>query len=77
MICFQHPITRFLARYVYNSHQQEYEKNLHRLYEEDEKQKMRYHLFKEKIILSVVVKNTFSSIPLESRGVKSLVKRKH
>ncbi|XP_014270976.1 NADH dehydrogenase [ubiquinone] 1 beta subcomplex subunit 5, mitochondrial [Halyomorpha halys] len=38
---YKHPITRFLARYVYSSHQEAYEKNLHRLYEEDEKMKMR------------------------------------
>jgi hypothetical protein len=40
-ICLQHPITRFLARYILSSPQQEYEKFLHQLYEEDEKAKIR------------------------------------
>lgn len=34
--CWQHPITRFLARYIYPNPQQVYEKNLHFLYEESE-----------------------------------------
>uniref|UniRef100_A0A1B6E1R0 NADH dehydrogenase [ubiquinone] 1 beta subcomplex subunit 5, mitochondrial n=1 Tax=Clastoptera arizonana TaxID=38151 RepID=A0A1B6E1R0_9HEMI len=38
---YKHPITRFLARYVYNNPQQEYEKYLHFMYEEDEKAKIR------------------------------------
>jgi NADH dehydrogenase (ubiquinone) 1 beta subcomplex subunit 5 len=33
----RHPITRFLARYIYPSPQQEYEKHCHMLYEENEK----------------------------------------
>ncbi|KAL1123601.1 hypothetical protein AAG570_002677 [Ranatra chinensis] len=38
---YKSPITRFMARYIYTSPQQEYEKYLHQLYEEDEKMKMR------------------------------------
>ncbi|KAG0692825.1 NADH dehydrogenase [ubiquinone] 1 beta subcomplex subunit 5, mitochondrial [Chionoecetes opilio] len=38
---YSHPIQRFLSRYVYNSHQQDYEKYLHYLYEENEKKQMR------------------------------------
>lgn len=38
---YKHPVTRFLARYVYPSPQEDYEKFLHFLYEEDEKRKMR------------------------------------
>ncbi|XP_054266613.1 NADH dehydrogenase [ubiquinone] 1 beta subcomplex subunit 5, mitochondrial [Macrosteles quadrilineatus] len=37
----QHPITRFIARYFQTSYQQEYEKYMHFLYEEDEKSKLR------------------------------------
>lgn len=37
----KHPITRFMARYIFNSPQQEYEKFLHVVYEESEKQKLR------------------------------------
>lgn len=33
----KHPISRFLARYIYPSPQQEYEKMMHNLYEENEK----------------------------------------
>lgn len=39
--CLQHPITRFLARYILASPQQEYEKFLHQLYEEDERTRLR------------------------------------
>jgi len=38
---YQHPITRWMARYIYASPQQQYEKYLHSLYEEDEKFKIR------------------------------------
>ncbi|KAL5235711.1 hypothetical protein ACI65C_003121 [Semiaphis heraclei] len=38
---YQHPITRWMARYIYPSPQQQYEKYLHTLYEEDEKFKVR------------------------------------
>ncbi|XP_053646163.1 NADH dehydrogenase [ubiquinone] 1 beta subcomplex subunit 5, mitochondrial isoform X1 [Cherax quadricarinatus] len=38
---YPHPISRFLARYLYTSHQQDYEKYLHFMYEEKEKQQMR------------------------------------
>lgn len=38
---YKHPITRWLARYVFGSPQQQYEKYLHHLYEEDEKMKIR------------------------------------
>uniref|UniRef100_A0A023FCR7 NADH dehydrogenase [ubiquinone] 1 beta subcomplex subunit 5, mitochondrial n=1 Tax=Triatoma infestans TaxID=30076 RepID=A0A023FCR7_TRIIF len=37
---YQHPITRWLARNVFTSPQQEYEKYLHLIYEEDEKMKI-------------------------------------
>lgn len=38
---YKHPITRWMARYVYPSPQEQYEKYLHKLYEEDEKFKVR------------------------------------
>jgi NADH dehydrogenase (ubiquinone) 1 beta subcomplex subunit 5 len=38
----QHPIQRFFARYVYTNPQQEYEKYMHILYEEEEKRQLRY-----------------------------------
>ncbi|XP_012261503.2 NADH dehydrogenase [ubiquinone] 1 beta subcomplex subunit 5, mitochondrial [Athalia rosae] len=37
---YRNPISRFLSRYVYNSHQQEYEKALHAMWEEGEKVKL-------------------------------------
>jgi len=37
----QHPISRFLARYFFTSHQEDYERNLFYHHEEDEKRKMR------------------------------------
>ncbi|XP_069702894.1 NADH dehydrogenase [ubiquinone] 1 beta subcomplex subunit 5, mitochondrial [Periplaneta americana] len=37
----RNPITRFIARYLLPSPQQEYEKFLHQIYEEDEKAKIR------------------------------------
>ena len=37
----KHPISRFLSRYIYPSPQQEYEKALHHLYEENEKAQLR------------------------------------
>lgn len=39
--CLQHPISRFLARYVYPSPQQEYEKYLHFVTEEKERMMLR------------------------------------
>jgi NADH dehydrogenase (ubiquinone) 1 beta subcomplex subunit 5 len=36
----QHPITRFIARYLLASPQQEYEKVMHTLYEEEEKRQL-------------------------------------
>ncbi|KXJ68957.1 NADH dehydrogenase [ubiquinone] 1 beta subcomplex subunit 5, mitochondrial [Aedes albopictus] len=36
----KHPITRFIARYMLNNPQQDYEKMLHHLYEENEKSQM-------------------------------------
>merc|ERR1711862_745767 len=38
---YSHPISRFLAKYLVTSHQQDYEKYLHYIYEEKEKQEMR------------------------------------
>lgn len=38
----RHPITRFLARYLYPSPQQDYEKLCHMLYEENEKAQLRF-----------------------------------
>lgn len=40
-VYFQNPITRFISRYLRTSHQQEYEKLLHALWEESEKMKLR------------------------------------
>jgi NADH dehydrogenase (ubiquinone) 1 beta subcomplex subunit 5 len=37
----QHPLTRFIARYMYPSPQQEYEKFCHHIYEENEKAQIR------------------------------------
>jgi len=37
----QHPISRFISRYMLNSEQQNYEKSLHYLYEENEKAQIR------------------------------------
>uniref|UniRef100_A0A6M2E217 NADH dehydrogenase [ubiquinone] 1 beta subcomplex subunit 5, mitochondrial n=1 Tax=Xenopsylla cheopis TaxID=163159 RepID=A0A6M2E217_XENCH len=37
----RHPITRFIARYIHPSPQQEYEKYMHLLYEENEKKQLR------------------------------------
>ncbi|XP_075161305.1 NADH dehydrogenase (ubiquinone) SGDH subunit [Haematobia irritans] len=37
----KHPISRFIARYILTSPQQEYEKSMHHLFEEDEKAKIR------------------------------------
>lgn len=37
----KHPISRFLARYIYPSPQQEYEKMMHNLFEENEKAQIR------------------------------------
>ncbi|BES91831.1 Double-stranded RNA Hypothetical protein motif [Nesidiocoris tenuis] len=38
---YKHPITRFMARHIFTPPQQEYEKFMHVLYEEDEKMKIR------------------------------------
>ncbi|XP_044732257.1 NADH dehydrogenase [ubiquinone] 1 beta subcomplex subunit 5, mitochondrial-like [Chrysoperla carnea] len=38
---YQHPITRFLAQYIFPNPQQEYEKMMHYLYEEHEKIQIR------------------------------------
>ncbi|VEN45752.1 unnamed protein product [Callosobruchus maculatus] len=38
---YRHPITRFLARYMLNPPQQDYEKYLHFIYEEQERIKLR------------------------------------
>uniref|UniRef100_A0A7R9EPS5 NADH dehydrogenase [ubiquinone] 1 beta subcomplex subunit 5, mitochondrial n=1 Tax=Timema bartmani TaxID=61472 RepID=A0A7R9EPS5_9NEOP len=38
---YRNPIQRFFARYIYPSHQQEYEKFLHLTFEEEEKMKLR------------------------------------
>lgn len=42
---FQHPITRWLAKNIFTNPQQEYEKYLHQLYEEDEKMKILFVIF--------------------------------
>lgn len=55
LLYFQHPITRWLARYVYGDPQQEYEKYLHYLYEEDEKKKIRYCIFSLDIAVTIVL----------------------
>ncbi|CAH2006614.1 unnamed protein product [Acanthoscelides obtectus] len=38
---YRHPITRFIARYMLNDPQQDYEKYLHFIYEEQERIKLR------------------------------------
>lgn len=38
---YRHPITRWMARYWYETPQEQYEKMLHKIYEESEKAKMR------------------------------------
>ncbi|XP_071536727.1 NADH dehydrogenase [ubiquinone] 1 beta subcomplex subunit 5, mitochondrial [Panulirus ornatus] len=38
---YAHPISRFLAKYLYTSHQQDYEKYLHFMYEENEIKQMK------------------------------------
>ncbi|XP_063226115.1 NADH dehydrogenase [ubiquinone] 1 beta subcomplex subunit 5, mitochondrial [Bacillus rossius redtenbacheri] len=45
---YQHPFTRFLARYCFPIPQQEYEKFLHHIYEEEEKRQLR--LLQKKIL---------------------------
>ncbi|XP_015513916.1 NADH dehydrogenase [ubiquinone] 1 beta subcomplex subunit 5, mitochondrial [Neodiprion pinetum] len=39
---YRNPISRFLSRYIFTSHQQDYEKALHFLWEENEKTKLRH-----------------------------------
>ncbi|XP_018320088.1 NADH dehydrogenase [ubiquinone] 1 beta subcomplex subunit 5, mitochondrial [Agrilus planipennis] len=48
---YRSPVTRFFARYIFNNPQQDYEKYLHLLFEEDEKRKLRRidNKMKEKI----------------------------
>lgn len=41
MLLFQHPISRFIARYIHASPQQEYEKMCHFIHEEAERMKLR------------------------------------
>ncbi|XP_022911990.1 NADH dehydrogenase [ubiquinone] 1 beta subcomplex subunit 5, mitochondrial-like [Onthophagus taurus] len=38
---FRHPITRFISKYLVSSPQEDYEKYLHHIFEEDEKSRMR------------------------------------
>ncbi|XP_045620413.1 NADH dehydrogenase [ubiquinone] 1 beta subcomplex subunit 5, mitochondrial [Procambarus clarkii] len=38
---YSHPISRFLSRYMCTSHQQDYEKYLHFMYDENEKKQIR------------------------------------
>lgn len=37
----RHPISRFISRYIYTSPQEEYERTLHVIYEEQQKMKLR------------------------------------
>lgn len=48
---YRHPITRFIARYMLNSPQQDYEKYLHHIFEEEERRRLRRleNQIKEKI----------------------------
>jgi len=39
---YRHPISRWLARYFFTSHQEDYERNLFYIVEEEEKRKMRF-----------------------------------
>lgn len=39
---WQHPISRFISRYIYATPQQDYEKTLHVLYVENEKKQLRF-----------------------------------
>lgn len=39
---FQHPISRFMARYIFPTPQQDYERRLHVLYTEHEKTQLRF-----------------------------------
>ncbi|XP_017768960.1 PREDICTED: NADH dehydrogenase [ubiquinone] 1 beta subcomplex subunit 5, mitochondrial [Nicrophorus vespilloides] len=51
---YRHPITRFIARYILNDPQQDYEKYLHMLYEESERARLRQI---ERMILNRMEKN--------------------
>ncbi|KAM7357475.1 NADH dehydrogenase (ubiquinone) SGDH subunit [Cochliomyia hominivorax] len=55
----KHPISRFISRYMFPSPQQEYEKNLHFIYEEDEKAKIR--LLEEKIRAKMSERNDYKA----------------
>ncbi|XP_066997029.2 NADH dehydrogenase [ubiquinone] 1 beta subcomplex subunit 5, mitochondrial isoform X2 [Anabrus simplex] len=55
----RHPITRFLARYVFPSPQQEYEKLMHYTFEEDEKAKIR--LLERKIREKMAERNDYQA----------------
>ncbi|XP_041982283.1 NADH dehydrogenase [ubiquinone] 1 beta subcomplex subunit 5, mitochondrial [Aricia agestis] len=48
---YRHPITRFIARYIHNNPQQEYEKFLHFI--DEEKQKMKLRGLEEQVILKM------------------------
>lgn len=54
---YRHPITRFIARYLLANPQQEYEKFLHQIYEEDEKAKIR--LLEKKIRLKMAERHDY------------------
>ncbi|TMW47180.1 hypothetical protein DOY81_007755 [Sarcophaga bullata] len=55
----KHPISRFIARYILSNPQQEYEKQLHFLYEEDEKAQIR--LLEEKIRAKMSERNDYKA----------------
>ncbi|XP_055531542.1 NADH dehydrogenase [ubiquinone] 1 beta subcomplex subunit 5, mitochondrial [Wyeomyia smithii] len=54
-----HPITRFIARYILDNPQQDYEKMLHHLYEESERMQMR--ALEEKVREKMAERNDYQS----------------
>jgi NADH dehydrogenase (ubiquinone) 1 beta subcomplex subunit 5 len=75
---FQHPIKRFLARYLFPSPQQEYEKYLHYIYREKQLQKVR--LLEQRVNDAIAKNHDYrsSSYFREIYGAKYLYKyRQH
>uniref|UniRef100_A0A1A9UXR2 NADH dehydrogenase [ubiquinone] 1 beta subcomplex subunit 5, mitochondrial n=1 Tax=Glossina austeni TaxID=7395 RepID=A0A1A9UXR2_GLOAU len=55
----KHPISRFISRYIHPSPQQEYEKQLHHLFEENEKSQIR--LLEDKIRAKMSERNDYQA----------------
>ncbi|KAH8297692.1 hypothetical protein KR054_005677 [Drosophila jambulina] len=55
----QHPISRFISRYLLNSEQQNYEKSLHYLFEENEKAQIR--LLEDKVRRKMSERNDYQA----------------